>query len=87
MSIKTIEKQIAKLQSKLEALKKQEPKLVPTGKYVLEILTSDGKKIHEFIERDRREAILMRNNFYKTLVIKMKQKVKLSVRREFKIVA
>jgi uncharacterized protein YjcR len=86
--LQKIEKQIQKLQAKAELIKKQdEPKLVPTGKYTLEIKDKNGKTIHEFIDRDKREATLLRNNFYSTLVRKMKQKITLSVRREFKLVA
>lgn len=59
-------------------------KLHPTGKYNVIIKNAKGTPVHTFEAPNQRAAILRRNDFYKVLVIKLKQKAFISVLPEMK---
>lgn len=74
---------IAKLKAELARLERA-PKMKPTGAFNVVIRAADGHVAHTFEAPNKRAAILKRNDFYKVLVIKLKQKVSISVQPEYK---
>jgi hypothetical protein len=49
--------------------------MIPTGKFTLEVTTPEGKRIRQFKSLSRNEFEKYRRDFYKLLVIGMKQKI------------
>ena len=76
-------KRILKLKAQLAALESA-AKMKPTGAYLLSIIDNKGTVVRTFILPDQRSAILKRNDFYQVLVTRLKQKVTLSVKKEYK---
>lgn len=52
--------------------------LVPTGKFTLEIMTPEGKRIRAFKGLSKNEFEKYRRDFYKLLVLGMRQKISMT---------
>ena len=83
----------AQLQKEIETLRKKlgmkeeskQDKLIPTGKFTLEIVDTKTKEtIHRFENLSEVDCDFYRKDLYRLIVVKMKKKISMSKIAEFK---